>query len=374
VFLSRFLPTDFRIRAKRMLSSRPPFPVLGSHVAGGRPDAPVTLAMVCGYGYDVHKPNAGSTFRVGLSRGFAEIGAAYRFLGVHEIRSVVPTLKRPIVAISAYDYLYMDRGTVQFLKKYPTVVWIDPDFAVLRDFWASLGIDYRIRLTPDIVKKVLESEPAFVWANTTQSHLDKFSDWLKRGLRVVPLPLALDTARYYPEPESKKYNEVRMAFVGGYWPKKAIQFETYLRPYERDLVIYGYSPWPYSGYRGMLPEDDERILYQNARVSPAISESDVAVTGDVVERVYKVLGSGGLAVTDVAPVYADLFTRDEALTPNSVDEYHDMVQLALKDDTFNAKYRKSGRAAVLNRHTYAHRARTILEELELNAFLHLEKP
>ena len=32
------------------------------------------------------------------------------------------------------------------------------------------------------------------------------------------------------------------------------------------------TEWPYEGYEGLLPEGDERVPYQNARVRPAIDE------------------------------------------------------------------------------------------------------
>jgi len=131
------------------------------------------------------------------------------------------------------------------------------------------------------------------------------------------------------------------------------------------LQVYGYSKWPYNGYQGLLPEEEERLLYQNARVSPAISEPHAELMGDIVERVFKIIGSRGLAVTDVVPFYRDLFEPDELLVPSTVKEYHDFVRQALKDRDFNARYRQKGYEAVLARHTYAHRARSILSKLDI---------
>jgi spore maturation protein CgeB len=83
---------------------------------------------------------------------------------------------------------------------------------------------------------------------------------------------------------------------------------------------------------------------------------------DVNERVFKVLGSGGLAVTDVGP-YHEWFGPDELLVPQSLAEYHDMIRRALDDRDFNQRYREAGYEAVCARHTYAHRARLILHVL-----------
>jgi hypothetical protein len=343
--------------------------MLGDNPSGGPPDAPLTLAMVCNYGFDIRKPNAASTFRLGLCRGFAQTGARYWLLGVGDISKILPELTNPIVALSGYDYEYMDRSAIRTLRNYPHIVWVDPDASVLREFWRKHGVRYEQRLPVSVPGKIMESGPRFLWGNTTRSHLHCFSEWDRRGFKVIALPLALDTDRYFPEPGNLEFTGVRMAFVGGYWAKKSVQFDRYLKPYEDLLTVYGYSKWPYRNYQGPLPEDQERVLYQNARISPAISESDVERTGDIVERVYKVLGSGGLAVTDVAPAYADLFAKDELLYPETIGEYHDMIREALADDGVTQKYRKRGLEAVLARHTYRHRARQILDELGMACLL-----
>jgi hypothetical protein len=153
--------------------------------------------------------------------------------------------------------------------------------------------------------------------------------------------------------------------VGGYRAYKNVQYNKYLKPYEEILAVYGYDRWPYKGYGGLMPEGDERVLYQNARVCPALSEPHAEVMGDIVERAFKVMGSGGLAVTDVTPFYRELFSPDELMVPESIDEYHALVRLALSDDDFSRRYRENGFRAILERHTYAHRARQILNLLRL---------
>jgi hypothetical protein len=41
-----------------------------------------------------------------------------------------------------------------------------------------------------------------------------------------------------------------------------------------------------------------------------------------------------------------------------------MIMLALHDNEFNYKYRDAGHKAIMENHTYAHRARQILELLD----------
>jgi hypothetical protein len=163
------------------------------------------------------------------------------------------------------------------------------------------------------------------------------------------------------------HSDVQVAFVGGYRPYKNLQYDRYLKPYEAKLRVYGYNSWPYSGYRGLLPNNEERLLYQNAGVSPALSEPHAELVGDICERVYKIMGSGGLAITDVTPSYREVFDRDELLVPDSVADYHELVRRALDDDDFNLQFRRRGLKAIEERHTYAHRARQIVGLLGLES-------
>jgi hypothetical protein len=254
---------------------------------------------------------------------------------------------------------------LEAIKKTPHFVWVSPNFEAYKIAMKKYQITYK-PTSKKIIKRICKSEPNFVWGNVTESGLEHYTDWAHMGLKVKAIPFACDIARYYPQVEDKQYSEIKMAFVGGYWARKAIQFDKYLKPYENKLSVFGYSPWPYSDYRGQISMDKEKILYHNARLCPSISEPHAEVTGDIVERVFKIMGSGGCAVTDVIPHYKELFTKEELLYPESIDEYHDMVKSALEDDAINKKYRENGLQAILDKHTYAHRAKKILSYLDLN--------
>lgn len=317
-----------------------------------------TFVAIVTPGFDIDRLCAASPIRLGYLRAFARIGFPSILLSASDVERVLPTLYQPFILLSSYDYMYMTDAGRATLRNYPHCVWVDLGADVLQATYDPFGI---VRPRPDerIAGYVLESEPRFVWASVTPSGLEYDTFWQQSGLRLVALPLACDPERYHPEPMNLKYCATKAAYVGGYWPAKAIQFDKYLRPYEDVLTVFGYNAWPYRGYRGQLPIDDERALYQNARVCPLITEP-ITFMGHISERPFKVLGSGGLAVTEVATVYRELFAEDELLVPESMDEYHDMIQRALTDDEFGQGYRERGRQAVLARHTYVHRAKTIL--------------
>ena len=350
-------------RLKRLIRPAPK-PVLGPTPWGGPADSPHTLLIVCREGFDINIPNANSTYRLGLARGFAQIGIRYQLVSVFELARVLEETPQPIVLLSASDYGDLTAEARKQLRNHPHFVWVFPWFDRLEEVYAQHKLPDP-RLSASVTKRILESGASFVYAPVPPSCLAYYEAWQKNGQRLVSVLQACDTTRYYPQPADKRYSEVKMTFVGGYWAYKNIQFEKYLKPYEDILTIYGYAKWPYRGYKGLLPDDDEKILYQNARLCPALSEPHAEVMGDIVERVYKIMGSGGVAITDVIPFYREVFAADEVLVPTSLSEYHELVRHALTDDGFNRRFRERGLRAINERHTYAHRARQIMGLLGL---------
>jgi hypothetical protein len=275
-------------------------------------------------------------------------------------------LSDPLIFIQEADYEYLGRSQVNELRKYKKFVWVDPWPDDIKRFvgqYEFMGMS----LSNKTKKKVLWSEPSLVFTIAPEISLEYYSSWRRQGATLVSLPMACDTRFYDKSNGPKKFQDVQMAFVGGYWPYKARSFDLYLKPYEKMLTVYGYWNWPYAGYGGRLTERDEPLLYRDAAISPAINEPHVSVMGiDINERVFKVLGSGGLCVTDVTPAYDCLFGPEELLIPRNIDEYHDIIQTALRDPISLSRYRESGYNAVRGRHTYRHRALQVLNLLGIS--------
>lgn len=322
--------------------------------------APITFVVVCGPLFDQATPHAGTTARMGWCRGFEQIGVPYVLLSVFELADTLPDLPSPICWISNSDYPYIDRRNLRALQTHPHVVWVDTWFDGQAAFARTNGIPDR----PDperLAQPVLRGNP-LLFTISPESSFGYYHRWVDAGGRLVSLPLACDTGLYRPDaPHHAAFENVQIAFVGGYWPYKARQLDPYLRPLQDRLRVYGYSPWPYASYGGRLADELEPALYRQARVAPTINEPYVSVMGvELNERVFKVLGSGGLTITDATPAYRAWFGADELMVPSSVDEFHAMIELALRDETVNERFRKRGYEAVIARHTYAHRAREVL--------------
>jgi Glycosyl transferases group 1 len=353
-----------RTAIKRLVTPDRVNPVLGDGV-GGPEDSSHTFVMVCGPGFNVNVPNAASTIRLGFCRGFALAGVRYKLVSVFELGEALGRLRSPFVCLSVYDYENLDARALSGLAETPHIVWINPSFPDLERVYGELNLPDP-RLADRTNRRVMAGRPRFLWAPVPPSCLRFYEDWRSADVPIESIPLACDTTRYFPDPAATRFADTAMAFVGGYRAYKDIQYEKYLRPYEKQLAVFGYDHWPYSGYGGLLPDDEERTLYRNARVCPALSEPHAEVMGDIVERPFKIMGSGGLAVTDVIPFYRELFTPDELLVPADMAEYHEMARRALSDEAFNAEYRRRGYEAVVARHSYEARARHILQLLGLS--------
>ena len=88
--------------------------------------------------------------------------------------------------------------------------------------------------------------------------------------------------------------------------------------------------------------------------------------GQINERVFKVLGSGGMPIVDNIPQYRQLFSEDELVISSDPDDFLEKVNFFLSNPDARKKYIQSGRKAVFSRHTYIHRAKFFLKNLNID--------
>lgn len=331
---------------------------------------PLTFVVAVGPSFDQNIPTAHVCIRMGYCKAFEQLGIPYLIVDVSDLETVLPSMINPFCYIVGNDYTAMRPRTIEMLKKYPHFVWVDRWFRGSDGFFASHGLDAStFTFSHSLRGKILESEPSFVFTATVQQGLHFFEGWERHGCRVISVPFACDTTLYRPSPPYRpEFEGIRMAFVGGYWNSKGQQIDRYLRPFEDELIIYGYDEWPYRGYRGVLSREAEPSLYRQALVCPTINEPTVRLLhGNLNERVFKVLGSGGVTVVDAIPAYRELFGEDELIVPEDEHEFHEAVRELLDNDALRSEFGRRGREAVVSRHTYVHRARVILRELGLDS-------
>jgi hypothetical protein len=327
-----------------------------------------TFVLGVSSAFDQDVPNAMMTCRMGYCHGFEEIGVPYLITDLRELPSVINDLPDPVCMLLATDVHLLDMKAIRQLQRVRCIVWATPWFRDSDRFFARHDLDPEPWHIPDSAKrKILELEPDFCFTATAANGLHFFENWMNQGVPVHSLPLACDTRYYSPDtPNYPDFADVKLSFVGGYWESKGRQIDAYLRQFEDILTIYGYNKWPYTGYRGALSRDMEASLYRQAKVSPTINEPTVALLkGQINERVFKVMGSSGCTVVDAVPEYRDLYSADELFIAETPDHFRDLVLTLLSDSDLRASYRKRGFEATLARHTYRHRAISVLEYLGL---------
>lgn len=325
-----------------------------------------TFLMAVGPAFDQLRPDAMMACRMGYCHAFEQLGIPYILVDVRDVAEIARQVPSPFVMYFAGDLAYLPAGHIDSLRSLPSAVWVYPWFDGSLDFFISRGLNPEIwTLSVEVVRKALALEPQFGFTATVPSGLHFFEGWERQGLSVRAYPLACDTTVYRPDPVIiDGFEGVELAFVGGYWQSKGVQIDDYLRQFEDRLRVYGYSTWPYRGYSGLLPADQEASLYRQARVCPVVNEPTVALMkGQINERVFKVFGSGGCAVADAVPAYRELFSEDELLIADNPEHFGELVRMLLNNTELNATYRERGLAATLARHTYLHRATDMLRDL-----------
>lgn len=315
-----------------------------------------TFVVICGAEFSQDVPNASTKCRMGWCRGFEQLGIPYLLVSAFELGKVLPTLPNPMCWISGSDYAYLNDESLRCLKRHRHAVLVSTAFDGETSYFSQHGFpqqSWNARLR----RRIVASEPSFVFTMSGESRFEYYEGWIRAGLRLISLPLACDTEMYEHPDAEVDFSGVPLAFVGGFWPYKAQQFDFYLKPFAEFLHVFGYSPWPYGTYRGQLRDEHEAALYAQARISPIINEPHVSAMGiDINERVFKVLGAGGLGITDATSGYREWFTSDELMVPQCLEEYTHMLRTALADPGKFDAMRVRGRRAVLSRHTYRHRA------------------
>lgn len=319
------------------------------------------LVVVMNDGFDISWPNANQTIRLGYIHGFRRIGVASCLAHRDALPRLANEVENPIFWLTYDDYHFLSEEQRAAIKRHRHIIMVNTWFDGMLEVHRSVGAPSP-EIPKHIIDRILDSEASFLWCSAP--YFTAYEKWIETGQKMVSLPWACDVTRYYPVEGSHKFAGTEIAFVGGYRAYKESQYQSYLWPWEDKVKVWGYSEWP-KCYQGHLHVEDEKILYRNAVLSPTISEPQNDVTGDVVERPFKIMGSGGLTILDCVPAYRCLFEPDEALMPSSVEEYREMANAVLADPGLNLKYRRAGFKAVQDRHTYAHRALKIMQELGL---------
>jgi spore maturation protein CgeB len=237
-----------------------------------------------------------------------------------------------------YDlHLLVDHGEdglgmpLDFEYPHPNAYWISD---------AHLGYEHR-----------LETAKKFDYVFCAQRwFIDKLEkDGVDRR-KLYYLPHAFEPDVYRPLALMPKYD---WAFIGHINSKNRLEL---LHQFCLELPNY-YLGTRMPGVPGYNVFDDANEKFNSSKLI-----LNDAVGDDVNMRVFEVLGSGRPLLTLDLPELRELFKPDEHLAAfRTVPEALDLATALLLDDTRRERLALNGYTEAINKHTYNHRARKILE-------------
>lgn len=178
---------------------------------------------------------------------------------------------------------------------------------------------------------------------------------------VVPLAQATDPERFRPGGTGPPHD---LLFVGNSRRTRRTIIDD-LTPTRHDLAVYG-GDWtpdlldPRHLRGEVIPNAELHRYYSSARIVLNDHWPEMARLGFVSNRIYDALASGAVVISD--PVEGlDRAFDGAVITYRGRDELRALVERYLADADARRELAERGRAAVLERHTFAHRAARILE-------------
>lgn len=195
---------------------------------------------------------------------------------------------------------------------------------------------------------------------------DSFRDQLADRIAtpVHPLHQATDPDRFFPEPTGPHHE---LLFVGSSRRVRRPILDA-VSGTARDLAVYGGHWTPElldpRHLRGeWIPNDELHRYYSSADIVLNDHWRDMREEGFISNRVYDALASGAFVLSDRVPGMDEAFDGGVA-TYERDDELAAIIEDALARPDDRRATAERGRAAVLARHTFAHRVDAIIGALD----------
>lgn len=228
---------------------------------------------------------------------------------------------------------------------------------VARGQWNFLWIiSHPDRLEPG------ECDDYDIVASASQSHAEQLSNEL--GRQVHFLPQATDSDVFKPGPAAVDY-ETSVLYVG-VGRRPARRGARWLLRNQRPFDLYGrnWEDFPESRYlRGShIPNRQLSSAYRSAQIVVADHHGSMRTNGFVANRLFDVLASGGVVLSDdvagLEPLFGDLIP-----TYSSASELESQIRVLLADAPLRRRLSDEGRRVVVASHTLDHRASDLLDLL-----------
>ncbi len=181
---------------------------------------------------------------------------------------------------------------------------------------------------------------------------------------VRPLHQATDPARFKPQPGGPQHD---LLFVGG-WRQAGRRILEDLLPTQHDLAVYG-GRWTTDRMdprhlRGeAIPNDALAAYYASASIVLNDHWAGMRREGFLSNRLYDASAAGAFVITDDVD---GLDAEFDGGVVGYLDRNHlrELIDRFLADSDGRRAHAERARAAVLARHTFAHRARSLIDAIE----------
>lgn len=315
------------------------------------------LLITCQPGFDQNLQIAGILMRVGFANGWSEACGPAKLVPISDLMKEIDKWDTPSILMTSYDFDHLSNSESIRLRAYDVFIWVGVHPNKLPQYQKHTLIpENDIKIIENTRRKIILSEPKFVWQSTCSEKMHWYQGWRDDGLKWVTMHPAVDSQRYYPEQNDAVFGCIKMAYVGGYWQEKAQAFDMYLRPWEDILTPFGYQTWPYKNYGGKLDANQERQLYSTAGLIPLVTSPAGWDIGEITERYLKAPACKAFCIADENPALGDIFNSDEILQAQNAEHFHSIVNDYLNDKIDTVYWARKGYDAVIQRHTYYHRA------------------
>ena len=229
---------------------------------------------------------------------------------------------------------------------------------VARGQWNLLWvISHPDRLEPG------ECDDYDIIASASRQHAEQLS--LDLGRPVHFIPQATDVDNFKTGPRDAEY-ETSVLYVGNArWPNR--RAPRWLMRNRRPFHMYGknWEDFPEASFvrRDYIPNEDLATAYRSADVVVADHHGSMRTNGFLANRLFDVLASGGVVLSDDVVGLAEVF-GDLIHTYSDEHELESQLRILLSDPTLRRRLAAEGRRVVLAEHTLDHRARQWLELLD----------
>jgi hypothetical protein len=269
--------------------------------------------------------------------------------------------------MSCYDFRFFDYKFLKKLRGFKLFVWVSVHPRKLNEYENKVILkkdEMDFEIWRNVYSKIIYTEPNFVWNSCSTETFDYwYKGWLEDGLNWQTIHPAIDSSLYFPDTSNKKFEEIKMAYVGGYWQDKSRAFDEYFRVHEEIFTPFGYSKWPYKNYGGKLQLSEERQLYSHSGLIPLVTSPSGWLIGEITERYFKAPACRAFCIADENPTFREIFSKNDFLMANNSEEFHYLVNEYLSQRLDTESWRNKGYEAVINNHLYSNRAQQIMSAL-----------